>query len=73
MIVCIREIVKSWFIIYQFWSIIFFIMIKSIFWVPYYFEKLLNPLINSIQGTTWFEVHFYSEKNYKYIIMCKNN
>ena len=45
MVVCIEEIEKSLLIIYQFWSTIFCV-IKSIFWVPNYFLKLLSSLIN---------------------------
>ena len=46
-VVCSKEIIKSWFIIYQLWLIIF-LVIRFIVWVPNYFKKILNSLINSI-------------------------
>ena len=50
----------------------YFMVIRYIFWISNYFKKLLNSLINSMQGLAWFEVHFSSKKNYKkIIIMCK--
>ena len=60
--------VKSWLMIYQFYSIIF-LVIRSIFEFEIILKKILNSLINSIKSVTWFEVRFSSGKIYKNIIM----
>ena len=47
----------------------FFVVIVYTFSVLNYFLKLLNLLMNSIQSL--FEIHFFSGKNHKNIIIYK--